>query len=430
MKQTRDFRHCSATIKRLIVGSAQSVMLDSLLSSGRNTLNTQTARRCALIVLGLGILRVASADENFDTVVKASAEDALASVACEQAFVQAEDEALDQIDEHFESSAFKATLIGQKETRTLRDNDQTVCIFEGTWRGSPLASASDLVGTEQFIEGQYKGSCLDEGYGDLCWQRVVSQARSDLFNTLENDLVGVETIDLIYVDFEGRQRDDYREKRLEITADGRFFFDVVDVASKPPETSMEIRRDYEEAPNPVSPEPATVVEKPKESDRKDAIDVTLFYTWDGNDSAEEDYLAVSSDRFGVGIWANNRIGFAAFSGEDTLGIAASNNDVKNASNKYDTFGVGLGVRLWNTRGITLENMLYYVDARPYQANIAPNCSSCTPRDFEADDYVQATVNLKTNSNGVNFGWMFTWKFLESELNYDQLSSGLYLEVQF
>jgi hypothetical protein len=44
--------------------------------------------------------------------------------------------------------------------------------------------------------------------------------------------------------------------------------------------------------------------------------------------------------------------------------------------------------------------------------------------------LQTTVNLKTNSKGVNFGWMFTWKFLENEINVDSLSSGFYLEAQF
>jgi hypothetical protein len=395
-----------------------------------------TAAYCAAITLGVGSLQMVSAND-FQTTVKASSEHVLGSKACEMAFDQAEREALDQLDERFDadgSGAYIAKLIAQKETRTVRDDNKTVCVFEGTWEAKPLNDVADLIGTELWVEGKYTGSCLDEGNGDICWQRIIRQAEQDIFEQLSNDHANLDSIALHYTDFEGRQRDQYRNKRLEMTADGRFFFDVVPYDEKPQSTRISIHRKdtLKEVPEePAKPVIQPSAEKPPEQKKKeDNIDITLFYTWDGNDTARQNDLAISSSRWGIGVWANNRLGFAAFAGEDQLGLGDDRENVKNSSGTYETLGVGMGFRLWPNRGVTLENMLYYVDAQPYSTTVSPDCDSCTDRAYTSKDYLQTTVNLKTNSKGVNFGWMFTWKFLENEINVDSLSSGFYLEAQF
>lgn len=386
----------------------------------------------SVIVLGLGSVQYAAAEDNFQATVKASSEDASASQACQQAFQLAEEEALLQLDEQFIDQAHIARLIAQKETRTVGTNNQTICEFEGTWEGKELTDAASLIGSEVSIDGQYTGSCLNERNGDICWQRIISQAADDLWQRLAVEHGSLDAIDLRYSDFEGRQRDQYRDKRLEMTADGRFYFDVIDYDAAPKTTQITIQRKDEPVKVTPRPEPTVKPAEPVETKpaKEDNLDITLFYVWDGNDMAQHDDLAISSDRWGLGVWANNRIGFVAFKGQDTVGIAADNEDVKNASGHYDTLGVGMGFRLWKNRGITLENMIYYVDTEPYQATVSPNCDSCTDRTFESQDYLQTTMNLKTNSKGINFGWMFTWKFLENETNIDALSSGFYIEALF
>jgi len=394
-----------------------------------------TAFNAAIITLAMGGLQLASAETNtFDTSVKASSENAIAATACDEAFAQAETEAVEQLEEYFqdthEDSAFKAILTAQNETRTLRDNGKTVCVFEGSWRGSSLGNVNSLIGTEQFIDGAYNANCLDERNGNICWQRIVRQANTDLRQQLSNQYGDISFIHLNYLDFEGRQRDQYRQKRLEMTADGRFFFNVDD-SHEPAQTTTTIAIErhndsYEQAEDYNEPNDEPAVD---DKDKEPEIDLTLFYAWDGNDSAQTDDLAISTERWGVGLWANNRIGFSVFRGSDQLGIANNNQSVKTVKGSYETTGVGMGYRLWKNRGVTLENMLYYVDAQPYQATIAPGCNGCTSRTFRSEDYLQATVNLKTNSNGLNVGWMFTWKILERESNIDSLSSGFYLELQ-
>ena len=321
-------------------------------------------------------------------------------------------------------------LIQEKETKTVRDS-QTICVFEGTWQGDAIAESSLEIGSEQFIDGLYSSSCLDAENGDICWQRIVRQAENDLTAELSGQGMDQTPIALRYIDFEGRQRDQYQQKRLTMTADGRFFFEVIAFEDKVTDTYIDIRRKNSSQPvvetrSEQAPKTTTKA-KPSEPD---LLDISLFYVWDGNDRALHNDLAISSDRWGIGIWANNRLGFAAFKGTDRVGIASDNQTVKNASGHYETTGIGMGFRLWKNRGITLENMLYYVDAQPYRTLVNPDCDSCDAQVFTADNYLQATVNLKTNSHGVNVGWMFTWKVLENQPNLDSLSSGLYLELQF
>lgn len=163
----------------------------------------------------------------------------------------------------------------------------------------------------------------------------------------------------------------------------------------------------------------------------DNLDVTLFYVWDGNDSASEDDLALSARRWGVGLWVDNRIGVSAFWGDERAGIADSRGNVHNAGDRYDIRGVGIGYRVFDNRSVTLENMLHYVDAQPYStANLDPGCAACTPRSYEAEDYFQASINLKTNNEGLNLGWMLTWKLRDDVTQFDSLSGGWYVELQF
>jgi hypothetical protein len=403
-------------------------------------MNRVTAIHCALISATIGFSQFALAQDGqtnrFQSIVQQSSEHDIPAEACQRAFIAAENEALDQLDSHFDEGtkrSYVARLVAQKETRTLRDNNKTVCVFEGTWEGKEQTVATDLINTELFIEGQYSGNCLDERNGDVCWQRLIREARSDLLSELERQYGDLDQIDLAYLDFEGRQRDEYANKRLEMTADGKFFFKAVPAGSLQSETRVSIHRSESKQAKPLPAEETTSAPnetKPSKPKKQDNLDFTLFYVWDGNDTAAHENLAISSDRWGVGLWAKNRVGFSVFKGTDTLGIGSDRENVKNDSASYETLGVGMGYRLWNTRGITMENMLYLVDAKPYAGTVSPNCASCTDVSFASKDYLQATVNLKTNSKGVNVGWMLTWKILEDASNVDALSSGFYLEAQF
>lgn len=393
-----------------------------------------------LLVFLASCLQLAQAEELFQTSVQASAAGDTKALACAAAFDQAEDEALTQLEEYFDiettSNDFVARIVEQSETVTLRDDDQSVCVFSGTWEGKLAVADSsqpskNIIGSEQYIDGVYEGRCLDENNIDLCWQRVVRQARDDLASQLSADGQDMRDLDLFYVDFEGRQRDQFREGGFEITADGRFFFDVIERAAPVSNGSMSIRRKNEPVPvKRAEPrDPPTEKSAPKK-EKDDDLDVTLFFSWDVNDMADTNDLAISSDRWGIGLWAKNRVGFLAFYGSDRFGIGNDENRVQRDGDRYSTFGVGVGVRAFDSRSFNIESALYYVDAQPYQRFLDPdNCVGCA-RDVTADDYVQATVNFKTNSDGINIGWMFTWKYLANEANFDNLSSGLYLEVQF
>ena len=424
-------------------------------------------------LLALGALPWASAQtEPFSIALQASAEDLEPDKACAAAYADAQGHAQDQIRAHYRAAdpdqAYSALLVRQSETRSLTERATTLCEVDSRWQGvsanlatvdntvnnlepldpiesvdsaSPIDSIEStgrLIGSEQFIDGVYRSTCQDSGNGDLCWQRIVQQAQSQLFDRLTGADIDLSFDALRYLDFEGRQRDERKRQQLEMTADGRFFFRVVDVSLTPiATTGMRIDRQASPATRrvPQTPPvdqvpPVTKASSPKKADTGSELDVTVFYSWDGNDLAQSDHLAISSGRFGVGLWAQNRIGFAIFSGHDQVGIADDEDVVKSAGGGYDTLGIGMGFRLWPERALSLENMLYYVDAQPYRALIDPGCTGCTGRTYQSDDYVQATVNLKTNSDGINVGWMFTWKLLQPTSGFDTLSSGLYLELQF
>lgn len=390
----------------------------------------QTALRNAVITLGAGLLQLAVAAD-FETTVKASAEAAMAEQACVTALQKAESEAFLQADEFFDGP-FRLEQSAQQENRRKGTNDTAICEIEGTWTGQPVRMAAELIGTEESISGKFQASCLDTSHGDLCWSRLIQQAENKLLQTLTARYGSTDSIALQYSDFEGWQRDQFHDKRLEITADGTFFFDVIPATDS--QTRITIQRSYDvepTAPQNIAAAPDTKPAPPAEErdQNPDLLDLTLFYTWDGNDSANNNALAISTERWGVGLWANNRLGFAVFKGQDRFGIANDRGWVKNSSAHYDTFGVGMGYRLWRNRGITLENMIYYVDAQPYQTTLDLDCDGCTARSVQSDDYLQATVNVKTNSRGINIGWMFTWKILEAEPALDTLSSGFYLELQ-
>lgn len=320
------------------------------------------------------------------------------------------------------------TQTTQQESVSAGDKPSTA---EEIPQASQVKAISGLIGSEQSIEGVYTGNCLDHSTSDICWQRISAQAASDLRANLEQQYGDSRSIDLTYVDFEGRQRDQYENKRLTMTADGRFYFDVSAHSDNKTVATVTIHRKEERNVKATPINPDQQHEQPQQPKAKDdPIDITLFYSWDGNDQALNNDLAISSDRWGMGVWANNRIGFLAFQGTDTLGIADARENVINAKAKYQTTGIGLGFRLWDTRGINIENALYYVDAKPFTTQVKPNCATCTAVNFTAEDYLQATVNIKTNSRGVNVGWMFTWKVLEQVQNLDSLSSGFYIEAQF
>lgn len=377
----------------------------------------------------LSVTSIAFAQEGrFSTTVKASNENTLADLACAAAFNQAREEALLQFDESAaaDDPQEQLELISQQQARRKSANSKTICEVTTTWQSIRTDDLSSLIGTEQFISGTYTGQCLDEARRATCWNRITDQAKRDLMAKLSENYINTVNVQAIYVDFEGRQRDQYEDRRYSSTADGRFYFDMVAANNV---SSIQVqRKDAKPAVKPPinrAPEVAKV-----EKDTGPDFDVSLSYTWDGNDSATFNSTAISSGRLGFGVWADNRLGFVAFSGEDTVGIGTSNTRVKNSSASYSTTGVGMGVRLWKNRDFTLENHVYYVDAQPFEADIINLCSDCTDRTFRSEDYLQTTVNLKTNSKGINIGWMLTWKWLDNTANVDKLSGGWYVEVLF
>lgn len=381
---------------------------------------------------------VALADDErsttFSTTVKASSEHADPIDACQLATDQAESEALLQAEEHF-TEPFTLSLETTEQTQRSGQDGKTLCEFTGTWTGLSLNSASALIGQEMSVNGTFAERCPDDRNSDLCWSGIIEQAAEQLRAKLASRHDNVEALTFRYVEFEGWQRDRYQDRSLEVTADGTFYFDVL--AAGDYDATISLERSWDRPDHPAQPtEPETSDQPSDQNPPKaaqsdpDVLDMTLFYVWDGNDRAASDVLAISAERWGAGLWANNRLGFTVFKGTDQLGIGDDDENVKTTRQHYDTLGVGMGYRLWANRAITLENMLYYVDAEPFQGTVAPDCDRCTPRTFRSDNYAQTTVNLKTNSKGLNVGWMFTWKFLETESALDKLSSGFYLELQF
>lgn len=363
----------------------------------------------------------------FNTSVKASYEHTLADTACAQAFNQARLEALLQFDEsNFANNPqVQLELVEQQQSQRKSNDAKTICEVTTTWQSNRIDDLSALIGTEQSVVGIYTSQCLDEARRDICWNRITEQAKSDLMAKLSENYINTVNVRVIYVDFEGRQRDQYQDRRYTTTADGEFYFDLVAANNV---SSIQVqRKDAKPIAPPIKREPEIAVVK---KDTGSDFDVSLSYTWDGNDDADFNSTAISSGRFGVGVWADNRLGFVAFSGQDTVGIGASNSHVRNSSAKYDTTGIGMGVRLWKNRDFALENLIYYVDAQPFEADLTSICGDCSDRTFRSEDYVQTTVNLKTNSKGVNIGWMLTWKWLDKSANVDKLSGGWYVEVLF
>jgi hypothetical protein len=362
--------------------------------------------------------------EDFSTSVKFSEEAFDANQACDQAYRSAESEALQQIDEFFNEDSdtrLSIHLIQQKETRTTGDAGKTICTFEGTWRAAVDDTLTDLIGTEQAIEGQYNASCNASAYEDHCWMHIVEQARNELLHRLEEDYDNLSAVELRYVDFEGKERERYEKDESTVNADGIFYFKVYEAR---PENTNSVTVYHQH-----KPEPESDWDDEYDKDHEEKIDFTLSYTWDHNDRADHNDLAISSDRWGIGIWTKNTIGFSAFIGKDTLGIGDRDDDVHNASGSYQTLGIGIGHRLFDNYLFTVENILYYVDAEPYKATVSPNCSDCNAMEFKSRNYLQATSNLKTNIHGLNIGWMFTWKWLENQSDLNNWSSGFHLELQ-
>lgn len=280
--------------------------------------------------------------------------------------------------------------------------------------------AIQLIGSEQSIQGVYHARCLDRSSSNVCWLRITEQAENDLRIKLLQNYNNLATITVVYRDFEGFQRDSIENGRLLIEADGTFFFDIKSANAV---STVTITRQSKQTPKALKPDRTA-----KKQDN--GLDISLFYVWDDNNSADSNALAISSARYGIGLWTQNRVGFAAFKGTDTIGVAKTNGAVVNTKARYETTGVGVGFRLWSNRSVTLENHIYYVDAQPLLASLTNVCETCTDRSFESQNYVQTSVNLKTNSKGLNIGWMLTWKWLEETPNADRLSSGFYLEALF
>ncbi|MFT7697092.1 MAG: hypothetical protein ACI9RY_000572 [Reinekea sp.] len=421
---------------------------------------TQMKTAAFTLLLVAGAAQWANAQtEPFGVDLQVSAEDRDPDTACAVAYDDAAGQAQERIDAHYRATeagqAYRAILVRQTQTRSLTPRGTTLCDVASYWQGLSAdletlsSNGSDtsakpndaiqtidpndpLMGSEQYIDGVYASICENTRGGDICWQRIIQQAQADLFDRLTGMNVDLSLNALRYLDFAGRQRDEQNRQELNITADGRFFFRIVDVNVTPTATTaIRIDRKNSSTVQRAKPIPPTYGTPAAEKiDTAGDLTLRIFYSSDGNDLAQTDHLAISANRWGLGLWTQDQIGFALFSGYDKLGLGDNSNRVKTVAGGYQTFGIGMGFRLWPERALSVENMLYYVDAQPYRALIDPGCSGCTARLYQSDDYVQATVNLKTNSDGVNIGWIFTWKLLQPGSDIDSLSSGLYLELQF
>lgn len=354
--------------------------------------------------------------------------------ACDQAFIRAEEDALDQIDIEFgtgeEEEPHRVVLRSREDIRLGEVDDGFECRVIGRWVATPLTvdggepERDGLIGRVETLRGQYQADCRSGNNGAACRREIEREVADDLTDELirEYDLDPGE-IELVADGFEGSQSYRYQGQNLTLTMDGTFFYRVE--AASP---SSALTRKLE--PRGTEGDVSIKTEKKKEPDFTDNLDFTLFYNWDGNDSAEEDDLALSTNRWGVGLWVNNQFGFSAFWGREKVGIADSRNNVHSESDRYDVQGIGIGYRVFDNRAVTLENMIHYVDAEPYAGVVDPGCTGCTPRNYEADDYYQASINLKTNTEGLNIGWQLTWKLRDDLTQYDSLSGGWYVELQF
>lgn len=353
----------------------------------------------------------------------ASARAETVAQACDAAFSEAEAIALAAFEADFleqsHPTARRIELRERNDERLPADaNNQVGCRVAARWAAVAVDTDDETPDTElngriEIIEGVYHAECSSADQGAACKRRIETQAASDLRAQLQRDdpqlLNGYR---LAFDGFEGEQSFTYQDDRVSLSMDGRFFF-------KLDKTTF----------GPVTPAPSTQgdlrIERKQKESGIDNLDFTVFYTWDGNDAADAGDLALSTNRWGLGLWVDNRIGVSTFWGEERPGVANSNDYVRRDNSRYDVFGVGLGYRMFDSRDLTIENSLYYVDAEPFSTTLDNG------RVYEADDYVQANINIKTNSeSGPNVGWMFTWKLRPELTDYNSLSGGWYLEWQF
>ena len=355
------------------------------------------------------------------------------SAACRLAFEQAEDDARAQLGT---GDTDRLELVSRTDERLGTTEDERFeCQVETFWLERQALTAEQpqpdsiredplRLGGLESIEGRYQADCRASRRGEACREQIETEAGEALLNRLlQREGLSDNELALESDGFEGSQTFDYDQSDLTLTMDGTFYF--IRVAPEQQATNST------PAPEPAGTQGELTRAKPAEPGPMDNLDVTLFYVWDGNDSASEDDLALSARRWGVGLWVDNRIGVSAFWGDERAGIADSRGNVHNAGDRYDIRGVGIGYRVFDNRSVTLENMIHYVDAQPYStANLDPGCAACTPRSYEAEDYFQASVNLKTNNEGLNLGWMLTWKLRDDVTQFDSLSGGWYVELQF
>lgn len=356
------------------------------------------------------------------------------SAACEQAFLEAREKALLEMDADFirqtPSQSQQVELRSRTDERLGKNEaGQFQCRVTGTWAAIPLPrekteEPSPLFGSIETIEGRYQANCKAADNRAICREKIENQARVDLLDQLaaRSDITRGE-IRLHADGFEGTQSYTYQGKDLTLTMDGVFYFAV----RKPTKQSQP------EAGPPTGTEGEIRLKKDRIDQSEafsDRLDFTVSFTWDRNDGADPNELAISNNRWGLGLWVDNRFGFSAFWGEEEVGIADSEGFVHNDGGIYDIHGIGIGYRVFDSRVVTLENMLHFVDAQPFSTTVAPGCSGCSPRQYKADDYYQASINLKTNTHGLNIGWILTWKLRDDLSNHDSLSGGWYLELQF
>ncbi|WP_108123993.1 hypothetical protein [Saccharospirillum mangrovi] len=353
----------------------------------------------------------------------ATARAATVAQACDIAFEQAEAQALADFEAAFiaeqHPTAKRIELRERNDERLPADaNNQVGCRVEA--RFAAVAVSDDdtnahpnLDGRIETIDGVYHAECSNADQGAACKRRIETQAASDLRAQLQRDnpqlLNGYR---LEFDGFEGEQSFTYQNSRVSLSMDGRFYYKLNKTGfgptTPPPSTQGDLR-----------------IERKHKDSGFDNLDFTLFYTWDGNDAADPGDLALSTNRWGLGLWVNNRIGVSSFWGEERPGFANSNHHVRRDNSYYDVFGVGIGYRLFDSRDLNIENSLYYVDAEPFSTTLDNG------RDYEAEDYVQANINIKTNADsGPNVGWMFTWKLRSDLSDYNSLSGGWYVEWQF
>ncbi|PTY38037.1 hypothetical protein BGP77_16410 [Saccharospirillum sp. MSK14-1] len=353
----------------------------------------------------------------------ASARAATVAQACDDAFKQAEAKALADFEAAFLSEnrpqARRIELRERTDERLPADalNAQPGCRVEGRW--AAIAVASDdaepepLNGRIETIDGEYSSECSAADEAAACKRRIETQAASDLRTLLQaDDPQRLNGYRLAFDGFEGDQAFTYKGERVSVTMNGLFYF----------------RLDQSEF-GPITPAPGTQgdlrIERKEKDNGYDDLDVTVFYVWDGNNAADPNDLALSTNRWGLGLWVNNRLGVSAFWGEERPGIANDNHYVRNDDSRYGVFGIGLGYRLFDSRDMTVENSLYYVDTEPFDVTLDNG------RVYETQDYIQTNINIKTNSSfGPNVGWMFTWKLRPDLSDYNALSGGWYVEWQF